>query len=161
MVKHYVSLFDSDWNGEAYRRGDIIIVESGSGPPGIAWAGFIPPADLKGTPALAHVADNGTGNLVFKYTIAETETTFILKARVGLPQADAFIVPGRESSSSVGGPPERTDQSQLRFGAGIATTETRSLVQWNPDGCRPAPQPQEDDDPLRADCDIDYLRRGM
>jgi hypothetical protein len=67
MPKHYVALFDCDFLAEHYDRGDIFVIEWGAGPPGVGWVSFDPPPELRGTPQLTHVHDDGNGSLIFEY----------------------------------------------------------------------------------------------
>ncbi len=162
MEKYYVCLLDCECNDVSYHRGDIVIREPGVGPPGVPWASFDPPADLKGTPALIHITDNGSGDLVFTYSIEEVEAGFVVRARIGLPQAVVVIeAPGR-SAARDHAPPEAKGKPVLPFHAGIAATKSRGNVRWAPGGCKPTSKPKEPWDPLRYDAsEKDILRRGM
>ncbi len=126
MYNYFICLLDCDCDGIAYCRGDIVVREPGVGPPGTAWASFEPPEELSGMPVLAHVADDGSGDLVFRYTV-EDGPGFVIKARLGLPTASAVIErkrhPARDSE-----PPQRTEKIELKFGAGLAATVGRSFV---------------------------------
>ena len=161
-MNYYVCLLGSAWGRDAYHAGDIVAREPGVGPPGTGWAGFESPAELNGKPALMHTEDNGSGELVFKYLIAETETTFVIKAKVGLPQSVVVIVPpgGEAARDSV--PPELNSEPVLRFGAGLAETSGRSCIRWAPGGAKPTPRVRGEIDLLRPPDDgIDVLRRGL
>lgn len=145
-MRHHVALLDSDWNGDSYTRGEIVVARPGTGPPGISWATFEPPAGLDGTPELQNVVDNGTGNLTFRYRLAESESQFVLRARLGIPVA-RFVevdadVPVRQESGA---------EPPLEFGADpTASFEgCGGGVRWNPRGCTPEPQPEAVWDPLR------------
>jgi len=160
---YYVALFDTAWHGERYHRGDILLAGRGAGPCSGAWANFEPPKELEGIPILAHVADNGTGDLVFRYTIAESKTGFILKARIGLPQAFAVI----EQPSSPRDAPSPVPKSQkpvLKFNAGLVASSGRSFVGFVAKSrFRDSPVKRSSmyDDPLHYDNGIDPLRRGL
>lgn len=161
LMNYYVCLLDCDCDGVAYNRADIIVRKPGEGPPGVGWAGFTPPEGLSGNPQLMHVADNETGDLVFRYAITETKMGFVIKARIGLPQAVVLIEP--PGSIAKDAPPEPESKPVLRFGgAGLAVTSGRSVVRWG--RCRPTPKPAEKYDPWRwatKDDGTDLLKGGM
>ncbi len=160
MMNYYVALFDCDWLGEPYSRGDIVMAETGAGPPA-PWANFDPPPELKGRPQLIQVADDGTGSLIFEYSLEGKKTCFILKARVGLPVAVAAIVADKKAPAGVYVPPVSTGPPPFRFGVGAAVNNCRGWVRWAPRGARPYPKKKEPVDLLHYDDGIDYLRRGL
>ena len=164
MDIYFIALFDIEWHGESFGRGDIVSIESDAVPPGtgISWAYFSPPKDLEGTPKLAHVADDGSGDLVFRYTVAESKMSFTVKARVGLPLAHAVIEP----ASSPRDPPPPVPKSKepvLKFGASLCATDSRSFVGFVSKSRVKKPLIREAtiyDDPLRYDDGYDPLHRG-
>ena len=160
-MNYYVCLIDSEWLGESYDRGEIVTAEPGTGPPGVAWANFDPPGELSGTPKLTFVEDNGSGDLVFKYELEETDMHFIIKAMVGIPTATPILVKGKRSPARDPARPEEAGKPQLRFGEGAATTSSRSYVGWAPGGSRPEPKPRKEKDLLRSGFDEDLLRKGL
>ena len=166
MDNYFIALFDVDWHGESFTRGDIVTTAPGEGPSSGAWANFEPLKELSGQPKLDRTDDPGSGNLTFHFTIGahgKGQTGFCVKARIGLPLAYAEL----EEPWSVqsGQPPVRVIEKppELKFGAGLATTASRSFVGFvSKSRVKKTPVREATiyDDPLRYDDGYDPLHRG-
>ena len=165
-MKYYIALFDTAWLGEPFDRGDIVTAAPGQGPTSGAWANFEPLKGLSGQPKLASIDDPGTGTLIFHYTLGALGKGlkgFYIKARIGMPQAHAEI---EEPWSVREGPPparEMEKPPELKFGAGLAATASRSFVGFVSKSRVKKPPIREAtiyDDPLRYDNGYDPLHRG-
>ena len=126
MKNYFICLIDSDSNGVSYQRGDIVTRKPRTGPPGIPWASFNPPAELEGTPVLAHTADYGSGDLVFRYT-DENGMGFLVSARHGMPQASVMIEK-RKPQAKDDSPLQQPQEIKLEYGAGLVASSARSFV---------------------------------
>ena len=165
MEKYYIALFDTDWNGEGYSRGDLVTAEIGEGPSSGAWASFEPLKGLSGQPKLASIDDPGTGTLIFHYTLGTQGKGlkgFYIKARIGMPQAHAEI----EEPWSVreGPPPAREIEKapELKYGASLAETAGRSFCGFvSKSNVKKTPIKEITlyDDPLHYGEDYDPLHR--
>ena len=156
MRNYFICLLDSDSDGVSYQRGDIVMREAKVGPPGTPWASFEPPAGLSGIPVLVDVDDDGMGGIVFRYTI-KNGMGFSVSARIGLPQASAVIERTRhlaEDSETL----QPKEKIELKYGAGLAATASRSFVGWTGKS-KPVPPPPEENLFHPLDDGIDWLRR--
>ncbi len=163
MEKYYIALFDVDWHGESFNRGDIVTTAPGEGPSSGAWANFQPVKGLCGQPKLANIDDPGTGTLIFHYTLGKGLKGFCIKVRIGMPQGHAEI----EEPWSVreGPPPARVIEKppELEYGASLAATAGRSFVGFvSKSRVKKTPVREATiyDDPLRYDNGYDPLHRG-
>lgn len=165
MENYYIALFDINWHGESFTRGDIVTASPREGPGSGAWASFEPLKGLFGQPELASIDDPGTGTLMFHYTVGALGKGlkgFCIKARIGMPQAHAE----KETPWSVkeGAPPAREIEKppKLEYGAGLAASAGRSFVGFvSKSNVKKTPVREVTlfDDPLHFGEDYDPLHR--
>ena len=148
-MKHFVCLADGDsWDGDHFKRGDILVIEDDDRAPGIAFASFVPPAGIRGIPHLDSGGEDERGLLVFRYSVGERR--FVLRGRLGVPEATVTIdTPGPPPANALDGEPV------LEFGSGVAITSGRGLIRWGK--FRPTVYPPKPFDPLRDDSPIWYI----
>ena len=166
MENYYIALFDINWHGESFTRGDIVTASPREGPGSGAWASFEPLKGLFGQPELASIDDPGSGNLTFHYVIGthgKRQKGFCVKARIGLPCA--HVEEETPWSIREGAPPvkEVEHSPKLEFGAGLAATASRSFVGFVSKSWvkkTPVREATIYDDPLRYDNGYDPLHRG-
>ena len=166
MENYYISLFDINWHGESFTRGDIVTAAPGEGPASGAWANFEPVKGLCGQPELASIDDPGGGSLTFHYVVGkkgQAQTCFAVKCRVGLPQGYAEIKEARAAKDEPSPVKVIEKPPELKFGAGLATTASRSFVGFvSKSRVKKTPVREATiyDDPLRYDNGYDPLHRG-
>ncbi len=166
MENYFIALFDIDWNGQGYSRGDIVTAAPGEGPASGAWANFEPVKGLCGQPELASIDDPGTGTLTFHYTVGahgKRQKGFCVKARIGMPCA--HVEEETPWSIREGAPPARAMEKppELKYGASLAETAGRSFCGFvSKSNVKKTPIKEITlyDDPLHYGEDYDPLHRG-